>query len=389
MSAVNNLSRSSNQTAEIDPLLLWVTLLLLSVGLVMVYSSSITIAAEGKHFGNQSTFFLVRQMIFLSIGCVAAAIVFMVPSGDWRQWAGHLFIVGVILLTLVLIPGIGKTANGATRWIDLGLFNLQPSEAMKLCVLIYAADFSVRKMQLMGSLKRTFWPMVGTTMLLVGGLLIAEPDFGAFVIIVSISFGILFFGGMKTRPFIILLLLLLVSFALLIWFEPYRRERLFGFMDPWQDEFGRGYQLSHALIAFGNGEIFGSGLGASVQKLFYLPEAHTDFLLAIVGEELGFIGVVAVVAMFALLVFRIFAVGLEAQVMGRVFQALVAMGAAIWFGVQGLINMLVNVGLLPTKGLTLPLMSFGGSSLVMNCVMIGILLRIDWENRQMRKGKCV
>ncbi len=216
-----------------------------------------------------------------------------------------------------------------------------------------------------------------------------EPDFGAFVVIVSIAVGILFLGGINVRLFSVLLLVMAVAFVILIWSSPYRRERIFGFMDPWQDAYGKGYQLSHALIAFGRGEWFGVGLGASVEKLFYLPEAHTDFLLAVIAEELGFVGVCAVVVMFALLIERAFAVGRQALKLDRVYSGLVAQGIGIWLGVQGFINMGVNMGLLPTKGLTLPMMSFGGSGIVANCLMLGILLRVDWENRQLMRGQQV
>jgi cell division protein FtsW len=257
---------------------------------------------------------------------------------------------------------------------------------MKLFVVLYAADFTVRKMNVMHSLKKAFLPMF-LAMVLVGSLLLKEPDFGAFVVIISIAFGILFLGGMKIKPFVILILLLLIAFAILIIVSPYRRDRIFGFMDPWADALGRGYQLSHSLIAFGRGEFFGVGLGGSVEKLFYLPEAHTDFLLAVIAEELGFVGVVVVIALFGLLIQRIIMVSKQCVKLDRCFAALVSQGIAIWIGVQGFINMGVNMGLLPTKGLTLPMMSFGGSGILVNCIAIAILLRIDWENRQMMRGR--
>jgi cell division protein FtsW len=237
----------------------------------------------------------------------------------------------------------------------------------------------------MDSFRRGFAPLA-VVMLLVGGLLLREPDFGAFVVIVCIAMGILFLGGINARLFGALVVVLLAGFVLLIWISPYRRERIFGFMDPWQDAYGKGYQLSHALIAFGRGEWFGVGLGASVEKLFYLPEAHTDFLLAVIAEELGFFGVVLVIGLFALVVQRAFVIGRQALQLDRVYAGLVSQGIGIWIGVQAFINMGVNMGLLPTKGLTLPLMSFGGSGILANCMAVAILLRVDYENRQMMRG---
>jgi cell division protein FtsW len=275
--------------------------------------------------------------------------------------------------------------NGARRWIPLGFLNVQPSEFMKLAVVLYAADYTVRKSAVMGSLRQGLMPMLAV-MLLVGGLLLREPDFGAFVVICAIAMGILFLGGMNARWFAALAVLAAAGFALLVVTSPYRVQRIFGFMDPWADAFGKGYQLSHSLIAFGRGELFGVGLGASIEKLFYLPEAHTDFLLAVVAEELGLVGVLAVLLLFAWLVLRAFAIGRQAATLERPFPALVAQGIAVWFGVQAFINMGVNMGVLPTKGLTLPLMSFGGSGIVANCLALAILLRVDWENRQLMRG---
>jgi len=223
-------------------------------------------------------------------------------------------------------------------------------------------------------------------MLAVAWLLLREPDFGAFVVVAVTAFGLLFLGGMNGRHFMALVGMLAVGFSALVLSSPYRMQRIFGFMDPWADPFGRGYQLSHALIAFGRGEWLGVGLGASVEKLHYLPEAHTDFLLAVIAEELGFAGIAVVIALFAWIVLRAFAIGRQAALRERHFPALVAQGIGIWLGFQALINMGVNMGLLPTKGLTLPLMSFGGSGLVMNCVAVAILLRIDWESRQLARG---
>jgi cell division protein FtsW len=304
----------------------------------------------------------------------------------WEELSPWLFLGGVVLLALVLVPHVGRSVNGAQRWLPLGPINLQPSEFMKLFAVLYAADYTTRKLDAMGSFRRGFLPMAGV-ILAVGFLLLREPDFGAFVVVAAIAFGILFLGGINVRLFSLLAVVAVIGFVLLIWLSPYRRERILGFMDPWQDAYGKGYQLSHALIAFGRGEWLGVGLGASVEKLFYLPEAHTDFLLAVVAEELGFAGVLAVVVLFGLLVQRAFAAGRQALLLDRVFSGLVAQGIGIWLGVQGFINMGVNMGLLPTKGLTLPLMSFGGSGITANCLALAILLRVDYENRRLMRGQ--
>jgi cell division protein FtsW len=379
------LNAPRRQMAEIDPTLFWSALLLLTLGLVMVYSASIAYAEGHRAFGHQSTYFLVRHGLYLAIGLVCGAAAFQVRMESWQKFAPWLFLGCLFLLALVLIPGLGREVNGARRWLPLGVVDLQPSELAKLFVVLYAADYTVRKINVMHNLKRAFLPMA-SVMVLAGSLLIVEPDYGAFVVIIFIAMGILFLGGLKARLFAALSAAMLLAFTFLIVISPYRRARLLGFLDPWADPFGKGYQLTQSLIAFGRGEWFGVGLGGSVQKLFYLPEAHTDFLLAIIGEELGFVGVLIVVCLFALLVHRIFAVGCRCVQLNRVYPALVTMGIGIWFGVQSFINMGVNVGLLPTKGLTLPLMSFGGSGLVANCVALGILLRVDWENRQLMRG---
>jgi cell division protein FtsW len=371
--------------AEYDRTVLWTSAALLVTGLVMVYSASIATAEASRFTSHQSTYYLVRHGLFLALGVVIALTAFQVPMRTWQQLAPWVFLAGVAALVLVLIPGIGREVNGARRWIPLGFVNVQPSEFMKLAVVLYAADYTVRKSAVMGSLRHGLAPMLAV-ILLVGGLLLREPDFGAFVVISAIAMGILFLGGMNARWFAALAVLAAVGFAVLVVTSPYRVQRIFGFMDPWADAFGKGYQLSHSLIAFGRGELFGVGLGASVEKLFYLPEAHTDFLLAVVAEELGLAGVLVVVVLFAWLVLRAFAIGRQAATLERPFPALVAQGIALWLAVQAFINMGVNMGVLPTKGLTLPLMSFGGSGIVANCVALAILLRVDWENRQLMRG---
>lgn len=373
---------------EYDRTLVWCTVLLLALGVVMVYSASIAIAEGGRSTGYQPTYYLVRHALFVAISIAVAVVAFQVPIRLWQQAAPILFVVGLVLLVLVLIPGIGREVNGSRRWISLGVANLQPSEVVKVFAVLYAADYTVRKAAFMHSLKRGFMPMF-FVMLLTGGLLLREPDFGAFAVITVVAMGILFLGGMNWRLFAGLILMLIVGFLLLIWTSPYRMQRIVGFMDPWADPYGKGYQLSHALIAFGRGEWLGVGLGASVEKLFYLPEAHTDFLLAVIAEELGFVAVLLILVLFGWIVARAFAIGRRAAVLERYFASLVAQGIGLWIGVQAIINMGVNMGMLPTKGLTLPLLSFGGSALAATCAALSILLRIDWENRQLMKGLTV
>jgi cell division protein FtsW len=370
---------------ELDAMLLWPALALLLAGMVMVYSASIATAEASRFTGHQPAYFLVRHGVFLLLGLIAAVVAFQIPLRLWQQTAPWFFLVGVALLVIVLIPHVGREVNGARRWLPLGPVNMQPSEFMKLLAVLYAADYTARKLADMDSFRRGFVPMA-LVMALIGGLLLREPDFGAFVVIICIAMGILFLGGINARLFVVLFAFLAAAFVVLIWVSPYRRERIFGFMDPWADAYGKGYQLSHALIAFGRGEWLGVGLGGSVEKLFYLPEAHTDFLLAVIAEELGLVGVVVVIVLFAMVVQRAFAVGRQALLLERVYAGLVAQGIGIWLGVQAFINMGVNMGLLPTKGLTLPLMSFGGSGIVANCVALAILLRVDWENRQLMRG---
>jgi cell division protein FtsW len=370
---------------EYDRSLAWTALLLLAIGLVMVYSSSIATSEASRFTGSNAAYFLLRQAAFLGIALGLATCVFLVPVRYWQKGAPWLFLAGVALLVLVLIPGIGREVNGARRWISLGAIHVQPSELMKLAVVLYAADYTVRKHAVLKSFRRGLLPMLAV-MMFVSWLLLREPDFGALVVIAVTAFGILFLGGMNGRHFAALGAMLAAGFALLVLTSEYRMQRIFGFMDPWTDPYGRGYQLSHALIAFGRGEWLGVGLGASVEKLFYLPEAHTDFLLAVIAEELGLAGVSLVIGLFVWLVLRAFAIGRQAAVRERYFASLAAHGIGVWIGFQALINMGVNMGLLPTKGLTLPLMSFGGSGLLVNCVAVAILLRIDWESRQLARG---
>jgi cell division protein FtsW len=378
-------TRTRPQPAEYDEGLAWAAILLLGLGLVMVYSASIAIAEGSRASGYQSTYYLMRHAIFVAAGVAVGVAAFQVPLRLWQQAAPYLFLAGAGLLVLVLIPGLGREVNGSQRWLPLGIVTVQPSELVKLAAVLYAADYTARKAAHMSSFRRGFLPLAAV-MLVVGWLLLREPDFGAFVVITVIAMGILFLGGMNWKLFAGLFLLLLAGFVLLILISPYRLQRVIGFMDPWSDAYGTGYQLSHALIAFGRGEWLGVGLGGSVEKLFYLPEAHTDFVLAVIAEELGFVGVAAVIGAFAWIVTRAFMIGRRAASLERYFSALVAQGIGLWIGVQAIINIGVNTGMLPTKGLTLPLVSFGGTALVASCCAIAVLLRVDWENRQLAKG---
>lgn len=383
MPMLNNRNKITGESY--DQALLWVTLVLLAFGMVMVYSASIS-WAEGKSLTHhQASYYLVRHAGFLVVGLVVGGIAFQVPIRIWKKYATPLFLVGLGMLILVLVPGIGHKVLGSRRWIKLVLFQIQPSELMKFFAAVYVADYTTRKAALMHSFKQGFSPML-IVMIFVAFLLLQEPDFGAFVVIASISIAILWLGGINLRIFGGLLVLLVIGFIILILTSPYRLQRIVGYMDPWADPFGKGYQLTHALIAFGRGEWLGVGLGGSVEKLMYLPEAHTDFLLAVIAEELGFIGVAALVGLFAWVVVRSFKIAKESVSNEQYFSALLAQGIGVWIGVQSIINMGVNMGLLPTKGLTLPLLSFGGTGILANCVAMAVLLRIDWENKRLFKG---
>jgi cell division protein FtsW len=381
-------ARPSTSMRDYDEALIWLGVLMVGIGLVMVYSASAALAESGRAGAPNLAFFLQRHAVAVCISAVAAVVAFQIPMRVWQQAAPYLFLLGALLLVVVLIPGVGREVNGSRRWLPMGVMNLQPSELVKLFVVLYAADYTVRKAAWMHSLKKGFLPMLAV-MLFTGALLLREPDFGAFAVVACISMGVLFLGGMNWRLFVGLFVLLVVGFVMVIVTSPYRMQRILGFLDPWADPYGKGYQLSHALIAFGRGEWFGVGLGASIEKLFYLPEAHTDFLLAVIGEELGFVGVTAIIAMFAWLTMRAFVIGARAAKLERYFSALVAQGIGLWIGSQALINMAVNVGLLPTKGLTLPFLSFGGSGLLANCLALALLLRVDFENRALMKGRSI
>ncbi|MFM8696066.1 MAG: putative lipid II flippase FtsW [Betaproteobacteria bacterium] len=370
-----------------DQALVLVVLVLMALGLVMVYSASVALPDNPRFARYTPTHFLSRHLLSIGVATVAALVMLQIPIRVWERYAPHLFVLALVLLVIVLIPFIGKGVNGARRWIPLGIMNFQPSELAKLAIAMYAANYMVRKMDARENFMRAVLPM-GVALGVVGVLLLAEPDMGAFMVIAAIALGILFLGGVNGRMFFLSVAILLGAFVLMIVFSEFRRERIFAYLDPWNPAHaqGKAYQLTHSLIAFGRGEIFGQGLGNSVEKLYYLPEAHTDFLMAVLGEELGFIGVLFVIVAFFWLTRRVFSIGRQAIAMDRVFAGLMTQGIGIWIGVQAFINIGVNLGVLPTKGLTLPLMSYGGSALLLNLSAIAIVLRVDMENRQLMRG---
>jgi len=372
---------------EYDQPLLWAVLILVTLGLVMVYSASIALPDGPKYAKYSSSHFLIRHGISIVIAFTVGVLAFKVPLKVWDRLAPAIFALAFIMLIFVLIPGVGKGVNGAKRWIPLGITNFQPSELMKLAVVLFAAWYTVQRQEYLHTLVKGLLPM-GAAVIAVGVLLLLQPDMGAFMVIAVIAMGLLFLGGINAKLFGALTALAIASFASIIIFSEFRRQRIFAYLDPWNEEFaaGKAYQLTHSLMAFGRGEWFGVGLGGSIEKLHYLPEAHTDFILAVIGEELGFVGVAVVIGIFYWIIRRAFLIGRTALQLDRSFAGLVAKGIAIWIGWQAFINMGVNLGILPTKGLTLPFVSFGGSGLMMNAVAIAILLKIDVENRVLMRG---
>lgn len=371
----------------VDTALVWVTALLLGLGLVMVYSASIAVLERRDPAGDLSTYFLVRQSVAIGIALVMACLAYAVPPRRWQQIAMPLFFLGVLLLVLVFVPGVGRRAGGAYRWISLGITTVQPTEIMKLFVVLYVADYAVRKQALMPHLWRPFVPMA-IALSLVGILVMRQPDLGALMVILMVAMGVLFLGGMNPKLFFGMVLFLAAVFTSFILLVPFRRARFFSYLDPFErsNAEGSSYQLTHSLMAIGKGEWLGSGLGAGVAKLNFLPEPHTDFLFATIGEELGMVGMLVVIVLFFWMVRRCFEIGRQAIAFEAFFNGLVAQGVGLWIGLQVFINLGVNLGLLPTKGLTLPFMSFGGNAILMNCVAIAIVLRIDAENRKMMRG---
>ncbi len=370
-----------------DITLVWVVLALMAFGLLMVYSASIALPDSPRFAKYLPTHFLTRHVVAIGFGLLGGLVTVQIPVSLWERYAPWVFVVALALLVAVLIPGLGKVVYGARRWIPLGVMNFQPSELAKFGIALYAANYMMRKMDARENFFRAVTPMA-ISLAFVGLLLLAEPDMGAFMVIAAIAMGILFLGGVNGRMFFLIVAVLLGAFVLMITLSDFRRERIFAYLNPWDEKYaqGKGYQLTHSLIAFGRGEWTGQGLGSSVEKLHYLPEAHTDFLLAVIGEELGFIGVAAVIVLFFWLTRRIFMIGRQAIALDRVFAGLYAQGIGIWLGGQAFINMGVNLGVLPTKGLTLPLMSYGGSAILMNAVALAMVLRVDMENRALMRG---
>lgn len=370
-----------------DRTLVVVALALVTFGLVMVYSASIALPDSRKFAAYAPTHFLYRHALAVGLGLIVALATAQVPVSFWEKHAPLVFLAALALLVIVLLPFVGKVVNFSRRWIPLGFMNFQPSELAKLAIAMYAANYMVRRMDTRENFFRAVWPMA-VAVAFAGALLLRQPDMGAFIVIATIAMGILFLGGVNARMFFLIAAVIVATFATIIAFDDLRRERIFAYLDPWDPQYaqGKAYQLTHSLIAFGRGEWLGQGLGASVEKLHYLPEAHTDFLLAVIGEELGLAGVVVVIAAFFWLTRRIFVIGRQAIALDRVFAGLMVQGIGIWFGGQAFINMGVNLGVLPTKGLTLPLMSYGGSALMMNLAALAIVVRVDMENRSLMRG---
>lgn len=368
---------------------LFVVLSLLLIGSLMVYSASISLSDASKY--NVSTnHYLIRQVISIAIGMLAAVTVVMTPMNKWNKYAPWVFVFTIFLLIMVLVPGVGKNVNNASRWIPLGIFNLQVTELMKVAALIYAASFTVRKQEFLHTIRKGVGPM-GVAFILVSWLVSMQPDLGALIMIVAIAFGVLFIGGLNLRLFGVLLVLVVCVVCSMVFFSPWRMARMMAYLDPWGESsvLGKGYQLSHSLIAFGRGETTGVGLGDAIEKQHYLPEAHTDFIMAIIAEELGFVGVIAVLFLLLWLIRRCFEIGRKAIRLDRVFSGLVAQGVAVWFGVQTFINVGVASGLLPTKGLTLPFVSYGGSALLSSLIAVALVLRVDYENKVILRGGSV
>jgi len=369
-------------TAKWDPWIVGSISALLLLGLVMVYSASVSIAERAT--GN-SLHYLVRHIVSVVLGVTGMLIVMRTRTRLWETLGPYLLLIGIALLVIVLLPGIGVRVNGSSRWLSLGVVNLQPSELMKLFMVVYAAGYLARKQEELRFFTQGIL-MLSIVLAVIGMLLLQEPDLGSVVVISLTVFVMLFLGGVRFWHFTAVVSAGLGGMALLTYISPYRMARITGFLDPWADPFNTGFQLTQALIAFGRGEWLGVGLGASIQKMFYLPAAHTDFLFAVLAEELGLLGVLTVMGLFAIIVWRAFSIARRAEINGQVYAARLAQGIGLLLGMQAMINMGVNMGALPTKGLTLPFVSYGGSSMIVSCLAVGLLLMIEREQRRHKVG---
>ncbi|MDG2156109.1 MAG: putative lipid II flippase FtsW [Gammaproteobacteria bacterium] len=373
---------ATRDTPMPDGTLLFVCIVLLCGGLVMLTSASISLAESNT---GQPFYFLQRQMLAVLVGLIGGAVMLRIPSDLWESAGVSLVFIAVVLLVIVLLPGLGRTVNGATRWLSIGGINMQVSEPARLLLLMWLAGYAVRQQ---AELLATWWgffkPMAVITV--IGALLLQQPDFGATTVLLAVTLGVLFVAGGRLKYFIVCCAAVAAALAALAAYSPYRLERVTGFLDPWADPFDSGFQLTQSLIAIGSGDVLGLGLGNSVQKLFYLPEAHTDFIFAVIAEEFGLVGSFLMILLFAILVWRIVVIARQSAALNRMYQAYLAFGIAIWLGVQSLINIGVNMGVFPTKGLTLPLVSYGRSSLIITMVALGLLMRIDLENQRAING---
>lgn len=364
--------------AKIDWSLLWMVLLMTAFSLLMIYSASIVYAtADGNPYE-----FVSKQAVFVAAAGVACLLISLLPMGVWKRIMPWYFAFCNLLLVLVLL--VGRDINGATRWIHVGPINVQPSEMFKLGVVLYLASLFTRKAEVLQHWKKMILP---STLLAIGlGLIMRQPDFGSFVVIMVVALGMLFLAGFPWRYFIVLISAVAILGTIMIVAAPYRLARVTAYRNPWADPFGDGFQLTHSLMAIARGEWFGVGLGASLEKRFYLPEAHTDFIFAIIGEEFGFFGMLLLAFCYGWLFVRALSIGKQARDLDLTFNAFVAKGIGVWIGIQSFFNIGVNIGLLPTKGLPLPLMSYGGSAVGVMLLCITLLLRIDYENRRTMRG---
>ncbi|MCX8744314.1 putative lipid II flippase FtsW [Snodgrassella sp. B3882] len=365
--------------ATYDKSLLWMVVLMASFSLIMVYSASI---AYASHDGGSKYYYLIRQTAFLGCGVFLGLIVVRIPLRTWKMLTPLILLFSLVMLVVVL--AMGREINGAKRWINLGIINVQPTEIFKLAIILYLSSFFTRRAEILKEFKKVWFAGIPVGLGL--GLIMLEPDFGSFVVVSIISIGLLFLAGLPFRWFMAVVGCGLAAMILLVLFEPYRLARVTGFLDPWADPLGKGYQLTHSLMAIGRGGWFGVGLGASLEKRFYLPEAHTDFILAVIGEEFGFIGILVLMFCYIWLMVRAFSIGKQARDLELFYSSFVAKGIGIWIGIQSFFNIGVNIGLLPTKGLTLPLLSYGGSAIIIILICIALLLRVDYENRRVMRG---